>query len=185
MTPVEARAYIIAQLVELFADEERKPDIQPHRGQFQSIDEIKNIAVRPPTVLVSYRSFSNVVREHGEMQCDVLWALYVIATDTRAERRNELATGVAVAVSDHIAATGNAWAFAQDIAKNLSAADMSTLALDVNGVALWQITWQQTCRFTIKDLTGLIGEFLGFDADHKTPGASPSDPPKAQTSATY
>ncbi len=185
MTPVEARSVIITQLQALFAAAERRPDIREHRGQFQSLDEIKNIALRSPSVLVSYRSFQQLERNGAELFCNVLWAIHIVANDTRAERRNELTSGLAIAICDHIAEFGNAWSFAESYANSLSAVDLSTLALDQNGLSLWQITWQQQCKFEIKDYSTLIDIFAGFDADHKAPGASDTDPPKAQTSETY
>lgn len=186
MTPLDARAHIIAEIQALFAEQDRKVDVLAHRGQFQSIDEIKTIAVRSPTILVSFRSFSKTKGAFGKLQCEVLWALYVIATDARIERRNELAGTVALIVTDHVADVGTAWQFAEEEPINLAAVDLSTLAIDQAGIALWQITWQQTGSFAIKDLTGLLGEFAGFDADHLKPGSVIGvDPPQAQTSDNY
>ena len=185
MTPTEARAVIITQLQALFSMAERKPDIREHRGQFQSLDEIKTIALKSPAILVAYRSFQMLERRGAELFCNVLWAIHIVAGDTRAERRNELASSIAIVVADHVADVGNAWDFAEGYADSLSAIDLSTLALDQNGVSLWQITWQQSCRFDINDYAALLVEFQGFDADHKTPGANSDDEPKAQTSANY
>lgn len=186
MTPIDARADIIARLQAVFAGAERIPDIREHRGQFQSLEEVQTMAVRSPCILVAYRSFQNMSRRHDELYCQVLWAIHVVAGDTRAERRNALASGVALLVADTFAQQANTWEFADGYADALTAVDISTLALDQAGVSLWQIVWQQDCHFTPPSDTTLLTEFMGFDAEHFEPPANvTTDTPLAETSATY
>lgn len=181
-----ARAFLITQLQTLLGDKVLTKEVQEHRGQFASLEEIKTIAARSPAVRVAFRGLQNIERSGPELLADVLWAVHVLAGDTRASARNNVAGAVAIAIVDHVAGEAAHWTFAEDAPRGLTAVDLTTLPIDQNGVSLWQLTWSQRCRLQVIDPLGALTDFDGFDTDHFKPGADTvNDQPPAQTTDDY
>ena len=179
-----ARQFVIVALQSLLAATVNSKAIEPHRGQFASLEEIRNIALRSPAVRVAFRGLQGADRQGPELIADVLWSIHIIANDTRAEARNTLAGGVAVTVLDHIVAEAPHWPFVEGGAEQATAIDLTTLELDKNGVSLWQVSWRQQCRLQLIDPLSGLDDFGGFDADHFAPDNTDSAP-LAQTHADY
>ena len=181
-----ARQTIIAALTTLLSSAVPAKNIIAHRGQFESIDEIKRIALASPSVLVCFRGRQNSEAQGLETIGEVQWVVYVIAEDKRGAMRNVTATSVAFAIEDYLARNANAWAFAEGAAERLTSADITSLAVDQTGLALWQVTWLLKCRLSTLDPLAALTHFDGFDAEHFKVGANELvDLPKAKTKADY
>jgi hypothetical protein len=181
-----ARDFIVTTLQVLLDGIVNPKEVQTHRGQFESLQEIQTIAARSPAVRVAFRALQDSHLENAVTVGNVLWVIHVFATDQRAEARNTLAGGIALKINALLAAKAAHWSFARDEAQQLSAVDLSTLTLDKAGISLWQITWSQLGEFTFVDPFGQIVDWKGVDGSHFDPeDDSENGAPRAETTINF
>jgi hypothetical protein len=149
-------------------------DVRSHRGQFDSLAEIRNLAVRSPAVLVAIRRYTDV-EEHGENYLLTLdCGIYLLTQDkgTGTDRRDSLALIVSQKITQAIFALARQWDFAHELPSRISVTNLTTLEMDKNGGCLWLHNFNLRVEIDALD-AATLGIFEGFDADH----FSEADPP--------
>lgn len=116
--------------------------VQEHRGQFDSLDEIKRLAIKNPAVLVSLRGFRNPMlldadQVHATVQCVV----YVLTADKAQLPRGRSATVLASAITAVL--DDQRWGIEAGAPEDVVGRNITNNEIDKAGVCLWSIAWLQ------------------------------------------
>lgn len=117
-------------------------NVQEHRGQFDSMDEIRRLATKNPAVLVSCRGFRNpMMLEADELHATVQWVVYVLTTDRpqlpRGRSGAVLASTVAALLDDQ------RWGIDAGAPEDVVGRNITSNEIDKAGICLWSIAWLQ------------------------------------------
>jgi phage gp37-like protein len=186
MNLIEIRQQIIHQFGEALTGLVKPKHIQPHRGQFHSLDEVKNLAVRAPAVLVAYRGFTQARQQCDALMLNSQWLAIVMTQDTRHRPdRNDSATAIITTITHHLATQAQQWTFADSEAQHLQGQNDTPLAMDKTGLAVWSVTWQQIINITEPSWPLPLTVFEGFHTDHLRAAEDTDAEPLAQTQDSY
>ena len=136
--------------------------VQGHRGQFESLDEIKRLAVKNPAVLVALRGFRNPMQlDLNELHATVQCVVYVLTADRpqlpRGTSAQVLVSIIAAALDDQ------RWGIDAGAPEDIVGRNITTNDIDKAGVCLWSIAWLQTAPIAepLAVSYGLLNEIFG------------------------
>lgn len=116
-------------------------ELRPHRGQFESLKEVQQLALRKTAVLVAPRSFGAAGADFGEVATRVQWVAFVLTQDMPNAKRDQLG---AVIVSNLLKVLpNNDWGFADSAPDQIAGRNVTSHELDRAGLCLWAISWTQ------------------------------------------
>lgn len=161
MSLIDTRQTIIDTLKEAFGSQVRQ--VIAHRGQFENLKEIQNIALKAPALLVCYRGFKNAHRYNGEVTANVQWVVYILTRDQRGADRNETADALNQKLIQLL--PDNDWGLNAENPEQIDGRNLSSLAIDKAGACLWAVTWTQKMSWDDEYITS-IDNWLTYHADH-------------------
>jgi hypothetical protein len=139
-------------------------DVRAHRGRF-TMEDLKIIAARPMSCLVSFLSVRRAELQAGEVQCQCLFGAFVVTTDKPNVSRDSAALVISTRLLMLI--PGNLFGLDISAPENIEAVNLYSGSLNEKGVALWAVTWEQPVAFDVTDLNddSILDDFLRFHAD--------------------
>lgn len=163
MTLDDVRTAIIDTLKNDAALKSLSVDVRPHRGDF-TYENLKGIAARPMTCLVSFLGVKEADLQAGEVRCRCQFGAFVVTTDRPKVPRDSAALVIVTRLL--MAVPGNLWGLDISAPENV-AADNLYPAGDDQALALWAVTWEQPVAFDVTDLNddSILDDFLRFHAD--------------------
>lgn len=116
--------------------------VQGHRGQFDSLDEIRRLAIKNPAVLVSCRGFRNpMMLAVDELHATVQWVVYVLTSDRpqlpRGQSGSVLVSAIAAILDDQ------RWGVDAGAPEDVVGRNITTNEIDKAGICLWSVAWLQ------------------------------------------
>lgn len=160
------KAAIIQQLATEYRQTRRVNQVEGHRGRFETVDEIKRLGVRCPTLLVSADSLRNLGENYGRHQGiwgEAAFCIYIMTRDLPGQPRETQAEQLVGALAHTI--TDNDWGQDAQNPKNPDARNLTTTAIDRLGISLWAIAWRQSIRIDESQSVPL-GDFERLDIDY-------------------
>lgn len=146
--------------------------VEPHRGQFDSLSEIRKLASRSPTLLVSYRGFKNPVEmESGYLTAEVPWLLYLLAEDRSKLKRDKACGTIAESVCQYL--QRQTWGLDAAIPEGIISRNITNGEIDKAGLCLWSIAWQQNMTVQTSATTAIekLREIFGEHEQAQAPKA--------------
>lgn len=139
-------------------------DVRTHRGRF-TMEDLKIIAARPMSCLVSFLAVKRAELQSGEVRCRCLFGAFVVTIDKPKVSRDSSALVITTRLLMLI--PGNLWGLEISAPENIDAVNLYSGNLNEKGVALWAVTWEQPVAFDVTALNDdeTLGDFLKFHAD--------------------
>ncbi|MEN6375328.1 MAG: hypothetical protein ABFD75_11200 [Smithella sp.] len=161
MTFNDVRTAIVSTLKADTALAALKVDVRTHRGRF-TLDDLKTVAARPMSILVSCLAVKKVDFQAGQIDCSCVWGAFVIAVDKPQMSRDEAALAIVTRLLMKI--PGNLWGLDISAPEEIEAMNLYSGKTDEKGMVIWAITWEQEVTLQLTDLDTL-DDFLKFHAD--------------------
>lgn len=151
-----------------------------HRGPF-TLADVKRIATRSPALVVACLGMPRASREGVFTVCEAAWGVFVITTDKAGIKRDDLSMTLAESVTA-LVSTERWGGHAMKAASDISSANLYSVALDKEGVALWSVRWRQAVEISM----GAHAELHDFKtlAGDTTPKVSVEQTDPVQSQAT-
>lgn len=147
--------------------------VQGHRGQFDSLDEIRRLAIKNPAVLVSCRGFRNpMMLAVDELHATVQWVVYVLTTDRPQLSRGQSAAVLVSAITAVL--DDQRWGVDAGAPEDVVGRNITTNEIDKAGICLWSIAWLQAVpiaepvAITYDRLTEIFGAHVLGTEDQAT-----------------
>jgi hypothetical protein len=165
MTLDDVRTAIVNTFKDDAALKAMSVDVRAHRGRF-TIEDLKIIAARPMSCLISFLSIRHAELQAGEVRCRCLFGAFVVTTDKPNVSRDSAALVISTRLLMLI--PGNLFGLDISAPENIEAVNLYSGSLNDKGVALWAITWEQPVAFDVTDLNddNVLHDFLTFHADY-------------------
>jgi hypothetical protein len=185
MSIVEVRQQIVDDFIVHLNGLVHRDGVSPHRGMFESLNELQTLANRSPSALVAIRWVENVQQENNQFVGNAVFTVNVIANSRRNSNASTTAALVAQSIAQYISTDAKKWDFSIESPDQIRFVDVTTLKIHQSGVALWEVSWKQKIEFNDVDLS-VTDIFEGYDADHFSESDDvASDDPIAQSTQTY
>lgn len=135
--------------------------VRGHRGRFSSIKELRSVALKAVTVLVASRPFSKGRKTPQGIKADVPWDLWVVVGGGKDDSRDELAAEIGELLLSLVTQYSGSWGNDE----NIRGGNVTTLAIEQNGVAIWVLSWETEMTLDALDESALRA-WEAWHADH-------------------
>jgi hypothetical protein len=136
-------------------------DVRTHRGRF-TLDDLKIVAARPMSVLVSCLAVKEAELQAGQVDCRCVWGAFIATADRSKMNRDSAALAILTILLMKI--PGNLWGLDISAPERIEAANLYSGKTDEKGVVIWAVTWEQKITLELTDLS-TIDDFLKFHGD--------------------
>ncbi|MEW6648152.1 MAG: phage protein Gp37 [Pseudomonadota bacterium] len=179
----DCRAAIVAAIEAALKTPLKLRTVEAHRGRLTG-SELKRLGTRAPAVLLGCLGWSALRDQAGETEANVTWVATIVTKDAPDEDRGTAAVVIANAVGGLV--MGNTWGLEAQYATGIQARNLYAGDVDMQGVALWTVSWQQWMTIALDGefdpaniaAVAALGDLITVHAEHYDPGgiAAGEDP---------